>query len=115
MGKIAYSHLLAIPNLLRRRRKRMKLSQRDLAEDSKISKRVIENAENAAYYESGKSINLISFLRILQALRIKVRFVDADTNRDLNGRFMRKTKGEAEEQLDQEDRPEPPLKIWERE
>ncbi len=97
MPKIAYAHLRAIPHLLRRRRKRMKLSQRDLSEDSKISKRVIENAENPSYYEAGKSINLISFLRILQALRIKIRFVDADTDRDLNGRFMHKTKDQAEE------------------
>ncbi len=108
MAKPQYPYLQAIPSLLRRRRKRMRLSQKDLAEDSHLSKRVIENAESLSYSEAGKSINLISFLQILQALKVRVRFVGVDTGCDLNGRHRHITGDQAEKFMDKEDEPARP-------
>lgn len=101
--RLEYGGLQMIPKFLKRRRIKIGFTQAELAYKCVLSERAVQYAESQKCFESGRGITLISFLRILRALRLKIRFVDADTGRDLNGLYHGRTAEEIEAILDEKE------------
>ena len=103
LDRLEYGGLLGIPKFIANRRKKLGFTQAELAYKCYMSKRAIEHSESVKSFSNGRGPTLIAFLRILRALRIKIRFVDADTGRDLNGTYTGKTAEQIEKILDEQE------------
>lgn len=79
-NRLEYNNLLSIPRFLRKRREKLCMTQAEVAAQSGVTKRVIEAAEKEDTFANSRGITLISFLRIIRALGLKIQFVNVDEN-----------------------------------